>query len=87
MADLLAAMHDSSWADMDHGARVQAVQVQVLGMHCSACSTAVETSLRELVGVQNCSISLLLRKAMVHINPKLVTKVIAHAQPPSSPHT
>ncbi len=53
----------------------QVVQLEVLGMHCSACSTAVEASLGELPGVLHSSISLILRKANVRIDPSLVTHV------------
>lgn len=44
-------------------------------MHCSACSSAVEASLGELPGVLHSSISLILRKAIVRIDPSLVTHV------------
>ena len=54
---------------------VQAVQLEVLGMHCSACSSAVEASLGEMPGVLHSSISLILRKAIVRIDPSLVSHV------------
>ena len=53
----------------------QVVKLEVLGMHCSACSTAVENSLAELPGVLHSSISLILRQANVRIDPALVTQV------------
>ena len=53
----------------------QVVQLEVLGMHCSACSSAVEASLNELPGVLHSSISLILRKANIRIDPSLVTHV------------
>lgn len=52
----------------------QTVQLEVLGMHCSACSTAIERSLTALPGVLSCSISLILRKAIVRIDPLLVSQ-------------
>lgn len=53
---------------------IEIYQVEVLGMHCSACSTAVERSLNELPGILKCSVSLILRKAIVHIDPALVSQ-------------
>ena len=44
-------------------------------MHCSACSSAVEASLGEMPGVLHSSISLILRKAIVRIDPSLVSHV------------
>ena len=46
---------------------VQVVKMQVSGMTCSACSSAVEKSLQNLSGVQSASVSLSLQQADVQI--------------------
>lgn len=47
----------------------------MLGMHCSACSTAVETALGAGKGVQKASVSLTLKMAEVMYDPQLVDEV------------
>ncbi len=47
----------------------------MLGMHCSACSTAVETALGARKGVQKVSVSLTLKMAEVTYDPQVVDEV------------
>ena len=51
------------------------------GMHCSACSNAVEAALRAVPGVQEASVSLVMRQATVQVDPARVTPVRPPAQP------
>ncbi len=43
----------------------QAVKLQVTGMHCSACSSAVERALGALPGVRSAAVSLTMQQADV----------------------
>lgn len=52
----------------------QLFKLEVLGMHCSACSTAVETALNKLPGVQRASVSLSLHQAEVVVGPGEATE-------------
>lgn len=63
-----------SGADL-RACHAQRVQLEVAGMHCSACSNAVEAELRALPGVQSASVSLVMRQATVQVDPALVTPV------------
>ena len=45
------------------------LKLEVNGMHCSACSSAVEAALRALPGVQTAAVSLALRQAEVRCLP------------------
>ena len=47
----------------------------MLGMHCSACSTAVETALGARKGVQKVSVSSTLKMAEVTYDPQVVDEV------------
>ncbi len=47
----------------------------MLGMHCSACSTAVETALGARKGVQKATVSLTLKMAEVTHDPQVVDEV------------
>ena len=49
------------------GCEVQVVKLQVTGMTCSSCSSAVEKSLLMLEGVQHASVALSLQQAEVHV--------------------
>ncbi len=56
---------------------MQVARIEVLGMHCSACSTAVETALGAKKGVQEAKVSLTLKMAEVTYDPQLVDEVRA----------
>ncbi len=43
----------------------QAVKLQVTGMHCSACSSAVERALGALPGIRSAAVSLTMQQADV----------------------
>lgn len=49
--------------------------MEVLGMHCSACSSAVEAALEGTPGVQRASVSLTLRMAEITYDPRLADTV------------
>jgi copper chaperone CopZ len=53
----------------------QVARIEVLGMHCSACSTAVETALCARDGVKSASVSLSLEMAEVTYDAAVVTEV------------
>jgi copper chaperone CopZ len=53
----------------------QVTRIEVLGMHCSACSTAVETAMGAKKGVQKALVSLTLKMAEVTHDPQLVEEV------------
>ncbi|BDA40669.1 probable copper-transporting ATPase HMA5 [Coccomyxa sp. Obi] len=57
-----------------HDVRLQqeVTRIEVLGMHCSACSTAVETALGARKGVQKATVSLTLKMAEVTYDPQVV---------------
>lgn len=44
---------------------LQTLHVDITGMHCSACSTAIETALRKLKGVSSAEVNLLTHTAQV----------------------
>jgi Cu+-exporting ATPase len=50
------------------------LQLSVQGMHCSACSTAVEAALRALPGVHNADVALLSNSATVRYSPAKTTE-------------
>ena len=54
---------------------LQVVQLDVTGMHCSSCSTAVESALRAVPGVQSASVSLVMRRATAHVHGATVKPV------------
>ncbi|KAK9916964.1 hypothetical protein WJX75_009286 [Coccomyxa subellipsoidea] len=56
----------------DEGIRHEVTRIEVLGMHCSACSTAVETAMGAKKGVQKALVSLTLKMAEVTHDPQLV---------------
>lgn len=51
----------------------EVVRLQVTGMTCSACSTAVEKALRSLKGVVKASVSLTQGEAEVHVDSGIIT--------------
>ena len=53
---------------------VQAIRIGIRGMHCSACSTAVETALMAMKGVQHASVSLSLQQAELTYDAALVSE-------------
>ena len=61
--------------------RAQAVQLEVTGMHCSACSNAVEAALRAVPGVRAASVSLVMRQATVQVDPARVMPASHPAAP------
>ena len=54
---------------------LQVGRIEILGMHCSACSTAVERALSAMDGVQSASVSLSLQMAEVTYDSAAVTEV------------
>ena len=66
----------------DDGGGDGVVRLEVLGMHCSACSSAVEAALQALPGVHTASVSLAVHQAEVRCGPgvdpaDLVAAVVA----------
>lgn len=61
----------------------QSVKLQVSGMHCSACSAAVEQALCGIRGVGRASVSLTLRLAEVEYDASLTSPVSRTPQPPA----
>ena len=57
---------------------LQTIEVEVGGMHCSACSGAVEAALTTVPGVQSASVSLVMRRATVIADPTAVSSVRLH---------
>lgn len=53
----------------------QVLRVQVVGMTCSACSSAVENTLRSLKGVASASVSLTQGMAEVHVDTLVIQPV------------
>ena len=51
------------------------MQLEVTGMHCSACSNAVEAALLAVPGVAAASVSLVMRQATVQIDSSRVQPV------------
>ena len=60
---------------------MQVARLEVTGMHCSSCSTAVERALNATEGVKEAAVSLSLNMAEVTYDPSLATEV-----PPQRPH-
>ena len=59
---------------------MQVARLEVIGMHCSSCSTAVEKALNSTDGVKEATVSLSLNMAEVTYDPTHVTEV-CHQQP------
>ena len=55
--------------------RLQVAKLEVLGMHCSACSSAVESALGAIQGVQHCAVSLTMQQAEVEYDPVTTSEV------------
>lgn len=62
---------------LNHLHITQVARIEVLGMHCSACSTAVETALGAKKGVQEAKVSLTLKMAEVTYDPQSLDEVRA----------
>ena len=54
---------------------MQVARLEVIGMHCSSCSTAVERALNATDGVKEATVSLSLNMAEVTYDPSLATEV------------
>ena len=54
---------------------VQVARLEVIGMHCSSCSIAVEKALNGTAGITEATVSLSLNMAEVTYDPVLVTEV------------
>ena len=54
---------------------IQVARLEVIGMHCSSCSTAVEKALNGTDGVKEATVSLSLNMAEVTYDPTRVTEV------------
>ena len=50
------------------------VRLDIEGMHCSSCSTAVEQSLHELPGIHHVAVSLSTHQAVVTYDPSIVSR-------------
>ena len=55
---------------------MQVARLEVIGMHCSSCSTAVERALNATEGVKEAAVSLSLNMAEVTYDPSLATEVL-----------
>ena len=54
---------------------VQIARITVMGMHCSSCSNAVETALRNIPGVSSAIVSLTMEQAEVEYDSALTSQV------------
>lgn len=66
------------------------VEVKIVGMTCSACSTSVEKALMRLTGVRSASVALLQNKAEVIYDSSLLKvcpnpPIFSHSNPPPIP--
>ena len=55
------------------------MKLTIEGMHCASCGTNVERALRKIKGVQNVSVSVLMKKAMVESDDKISEEVLKKA--------
>ena len=69
----LLSMH--SWQKLTRASLLQVARLEVIGMHCSSCSTAVEKALNSTDGVKEATVSLSLNMAEVTYDPTHVTEV------------
>ncbi len=51
----------------------ETVSLSVDGMDCEACAVKIESSLKEMAGVENCSVTFSEKKLVCRINPQLVS--------------
>ena len=69
-------MHQARLMWNQHGnSGVQTIELEVGGMHCSACSSAVEKALTAVPGVQSASVSLVMRRATVVADTAVISPV------------
>jgi len=61
--------------NFERKSHVQVARLEVIGMHCSSCSTAVEKALNGRDGVKEATVSLSLNMAEVTYDPTHVTEV------------
>ena len=54
---------------------MQVARLEVIGMHCSSCSTAVEKALNGTAGVKEATVSLSLNMAEVTYDPTQLSEV------------
>lgn len=54
---------------------IQVCRIQIKGMTCTSCSTAVESALKAIPGVQKAHVALATEEAQVHYNPNIVTHI------------
>ncbi len=69
--DLLAIAAEAGYPGEVEGESTS-LTVQISGMTCSACSSRVEKTLKQLPGVTEASVNLPLEKARVHYNPQTI---------------
>lgn len=57
-------------------------KILVDGMHCASCASNIERSLKKVEGVENASVSMMTRKAIVEVDEKVsdeeLKKAISH---------
>lgn len=70
-----AGFEASPLRDTAGKAQLQSARFQVLGMHCSACSSAVERALLGIRGVASATVSLSLEQAEVEFDASLTSTV------------
>lgn len=73
--DFRLRQHFACIADIYLICNAQVARLEVIGMHCSSCSTAVEKALNGTGGVTEATVSLSLNMAEVTYDPALVTEV------------
>lgn len=56
------------------GAMSAKIRLNIDGMHCSSCSTAVEHALNELQGIQHAAVSLSTHQALVTYDPSVISR-------------
>ena len=78
---LVQAVKDAGFdAVLEDESSCMTVQLEIEGMHCSSCSTAVEKAVLKLAGVQHAHVSLSTHMARVQYSPgALLTSDIVHA--------
>lgn len=59
--------------DVTNENTIQVCRIQIKGMTCTSCSTAVESALKALSGVVGAQVALATEEAQVHYNPNIIT--------------
>jgi P-type Cu+ transporter len=71
LAEVIESCGFTATPQAPSSASIHTINVEITGMHCASCSTAVETALRAVPGVTFAEVNLLLSSATIHFSASM----------------